>query len=233
MVEPIETNLATNSADIYDTLMELLRSGQLQPGQKLPTERALAEQHGVTRTKIQKAMGQLEEEKLIERKVGSGTFVSSRLISVMESIDAGIEESISTNFVDVTEARLAFEPWTCRNAASRATDSDKQALKEELEKLSATLIWKDYKDRIYLFFRCIYVIAGNAFLLKTFDTIIQNRRLVNYDGMTSESRVSSVVKQGMILSLGRFVSAIENNDEDLAEETSRAFLLQIISNIHI
>jgi GntR family transcriptional regulator len=54
-----------------------IRSGQLKPGELLPTEAKLCELYGVSRTTIRLALDQLAEEKLIIRQRGKGSYVES------------------------------------------------------------------------------------------------------------------------------------------------------------
>jgi GntR family transcriptional regulator len=59
---------------IYLLLRSQLTNGQLAPGLQLPSEPELAAEHGVSRVTVRRALGQLAEEGLIERRPGAGTF---------------------------------------------------------------------------------------------------------------------------------------------------------------
>jgi L-lactate permease len=63
---------------VAQQLLELIQSTQLQSGAKLPTERALAEQLGVSRTALREAIQKLASRGVLESRVGAGTFVGSR-----------------------------------------------------------------------------------------------------------------------------------------------------------
>lgn len=60
---------------IYSRLLEALKSGEYEAGGKLPSENELVEQFGASRPTVGRALAQLENEGLIVRKAGSGTFV--------------------------------------------------------------------------------------------------------------------------------------------------------------
>lgn len=62
--------------DIYDNLVKTFSSGNLKKGQKLPTERSLAEEYGVSRPTISKVLNRLQDEGILRRVVGAGTFLS-------------------------------------------------------------------------------------------------------------------------------------------------------------
>lgn len=61
---------------VYDTLQERIRSGRIRPGERLPAEKALAEEFDVSRITIQKAMSMLVQDGYIFRRPGRGSFAS-------------------------------------------------------------------------------------------------------------------------------------------------------------
>lgn len=74
--------------DLAEQLSERIRSGELPSGSRLPAEREFAESHGVSRVTLRQALALLEREGLIERRRGSGTYVSRRVsqpLSVLTS----------------------------------------------------------------------------------------------------------------------------------------------------
>ena len=74
---------AAEAAPLYIQISRSLKTaileGQLYPGGTLPPERELAHDLGVTRTTVRRALRQLEEEGLLKRYKGSGTYLSSPL----------------------------------------------------------------------------------------------------------------------------------------------------------
>lgn len=61
---------------VYHSLLERIRAGEFAPGDALPSERRLADQYGVSRITVISALDVLEQESLIERQHGRGTFVT-------------------------------------------------------------------------------------------------------------------------------------------------------------
>ncbi|HLO01534.1 MAG TPA: GntR family transcriptional regulator, partial [Symbiobacteriaceae bacterium] len=61
---------------IKQDLLESMESGRLQPGDRLPSERELTEQYGVSRMTVRQAIGHLEQEGFIRREQGKGSFVA-------------------------------------------------------------------------------------------------------------------------------------------------------------
>ena len=66
------------SKDIYAELLSQVEQGTWKPGDKLPTERELSERYGVSRPTVSRVLDQLRDLGLIERIVGSGTYLSSQ-----------------------------------------------------------------------------------------------------------------------------------------------------------
>lgn len=105
---------------IYLLLRDLILAGDLGPGARLPSEPALAEEHGVSRVTIRRALARLDEEALIERRAGSGTFVRAAApmvraaITDMSNVFAHLIEMGRT-----TEARLLGFDYMTPPAAIR------------------------------------------------------------------------------------------------------------------
>ena len=98
--------------------MEQIRSGELQPGDRLPPERELSAQLGVSRTAIREALRAMETVGYVESKVGGGTFVRAL---TMEDVAAPLCSTVGQDArmqTDLVEVRLLLET----EAAARAAD---------------------------------------------------------------------------------------------------------------
>ncbi len=122
--------------DGYQRLREFLtnavKEGAYAPGSRLPTERRLAEQFGVTRAMTRNALAELEAAKLIRRHVGRGTFVEQPADVVRGTPFCLPEESISP--ADYIETRLRFEPELAWMIVSGATAADFERMQSLLAK---------------------------------------------------------------------------------------------------
>lgn len=63
---------------IKQTILENIHAGRWKVGDSIPTEHALTEQFGVSRMTVNRALKELSEEKVLERRQGSGTFVAQQ-----------------------------------------------------------------------------------------------------------------------------------------------------------
>ncbi|NQY82020.1 MAG: FadR family transcriptional regulator [Alphaproteobacteria bacterium] len=115
-----------NAAAIYARIRnDIIRMKYLNQDQ-LPPERILAKRFGVARGTIRNALSTLEQEGLVARRRGSGTYVCFTAGSYLESI---IE---ITSPMQLIEARMAFEPHAARVAALNASEQDRQILREKV-----------------------------------------------------------------------------------------------------
>lgn len=94
-VHPIKPNKLSLSAQTQHYLVELIETGAYRPGQQLPAEKELAAQLGISRSTLREALLNLEQEGVVLRRHGVGTFVApgyehrlegglERLESIME-----------------------------------------------------------------------------------------------------------------------------------------------------
>ncbi|WP_068613782.1 GntR family transcriptional regulator [Paenibacillus tuaregi] len=98
---------------LKEMIVEDIESGRLNQGDKLPSERDLAEQHKVSRMTARHALSLLEREGFVERIVGAGTFVSNRKIQMdftfnsfsKSMLDLGMKPTTETLFMKVERAK--------------------------------------------------------------------------------------------------------------------------------
>jgi len=72
------------SAQLAQVVRELIRVGQLRPGDKVPSEPQLAREHQVSRDTAQRALAMLADEGLITRRRGVGSIVAAAVVPVTE-----------------------------------------------------------------------------------------------------------------------------------------------------
>lgn len=99
-----------------------LRSDRWQHGEKLPTERELGERYRVARNTVRRALQSLEDEGLIVRHVGRGTFKAGGGDRDTDPFEAQGIAAIGP--ADVTECRLLFEPELASLVVARASQAD-------------------------------------------------------------------------------------------------------------
>ncbi len=111
---------------------DLIASGILKQGRKLPSERDLAEMLRVSRPKLREALSVLEERGLVTTQHGEGTFVAALTGQAMLPALLALYERHEPAFFDYLEYRREQEGFAARLAARRATKADKERIAEIL-----------------------------------------------------------------------------------------------------
>ena len=212
---------------VYTQIRDLLRSGDIRPGERIPNERRLAELHGASRTEVRDALLVLKREGLVERKIGSGTYLSDRAPQIIELAEASVDMSLarSHDFHETLEARLLFEPAVAARAAEAPTKEFIDELHHALERILSAPTWLRFKEEIYGFSRLYYIEAGNGFLCWAFDQIVKSRRMNNFDGGTEQAPVAHLVRKHFHERLSRIADAINSEDPEQARCEVESFLV--------
>jgi DNA-binding FadR family transcriptional regulator len=134
------------SEAIVEQIRNLIRTEQLRPGDRLPSERDLGERMGVSRVTVREAMRVLEAGGLIEIRVGArgGAVVTTPSST---KIGSGLADLISLSpltAAEVTEARQVFELGIIPLVVERATDDDIAELREMVATHQAALKHGEY-----------------------------------------------------------------------------------------
>jgi len=115
---------------VVEQISGTIRQGTLKPGDKLPTESSLMNQHGVSRTVVREAISHLQAAGLVQTRHGIGTFVIERA-----QPNLGLEaENILTlrDVLSILELRIGIETETAGLAASRRSE-------DQVDELAAAL----------------------------------------------------------------------------------------------
>lgn len=114
-------------------IRDAITSGTLKPGDKLPTESGLTEQHQVSRTVIREAIASLRADSLVEVRHGVGVFVlqpqDGLLQGGLRNVDAGRVSSI----IEMLEVRAAIEIEAAGLSALRSSPAQQETIFECLE----------------------------------------------------------------------------------------------------
>ena len=114
------------TGNVVSQLRRMILEGHYSHEERLPAERDLAEEFDVSRGTIRTVLQHLEEQNLVKRKVGSGTYVTYR--------EPGNQQDISsiTSPLEMVEVRIAIEPQMVRLAISNASHRDLEELRKAL-----------------------------------------------------------------------------------------------------
>src|SRR2546423_5618457 len=119
-------SVARASSSIADQIRQAIVTGKLAQGERLPPERELAEQFGVSRVTVRDALRSLEAMGLLEVKVGArgAAFVTAPTGSKVAQTMSDMVLMSATTPEEIVEARLIVELGTVTLACARATPED-------------------------------------------------------------------------------------------------------------
>ncbi len=118
-----------NKNHVFLMLRKGITDGSYENGERLPPERNLAQQFGVARGTLREGLRELENAGLVERRQGSGTYVTYGVEDSQPSILGEVSP------LELMDSRLAIEPHVCRKAVLHATDADFRRLDRMLRNM--------------------------------------------------------------------------------------------------
>lgn len=124
--------------EILDQMKILFRTKQLSIGQKIPPERELAEQLGVSRSSLREALKVLGAIGVIDSRTGEGTVVAQAAPEQIGHLLTLVFASGQISTFDLYEARMVIEGEAAALAADRRTDAELSEMAKALEVLQTT-----------------------------------------------------------------------------------------------
>ena len=115
-----------------------IAAGRMRPGAKLPTEQALMEAMGVSRTVVREAVAALRAEGLVATRQGIGSFVAEAPGPGLFRIEPGQAETLK-DALHIMELRTAVETEAAGLAAERATRPQRRAIRAALGAIDAAI----------------------------------------------------------------------------------------------
>ncbi|MCM3715523.1 GntR family transcriptional regulator [Alkalihalobacillus oceani] len=221
MVDVKAVKKITVTEQIMEQIATLITTGKLKPGEKLPTERVLAEKFNVTRSRVRESLRALSLIGLITIKPGEGSFVKeSQLAFPAETITWIFHREIN-NLNEIYAARKLIESEVYLTAARNATDEQI----EHLERLAENIvkIKGDDQPDVYLhhideFDLYMGEICGNSIYAKLMQTIIHLRKETSLKILS----VPGSIEQSVALR-SKLIESIKKHDYEQVQENIDTF----------
>lgn len=219
------------SDDIVEQLEGMILEGTLKSGERLPAERALAEQFGVSRPSLREAIQKLAANGLLVSRQGGGNYVVETLGSTFSDPLLHLLESNPEAQRDLLEFRQTLEASCAYYAALRATEVDRERLTAAFDALQDCYARDDEVSRIEegaadaRFHLAIAEASHNAVLLHTirglFDLLKRNV-VTNIGGMYQQRTET----RDMLINQHRdlYLAIIEGRAEQAREVSTRHLL---------
>lgn len=215
---------------VIDEIQQQIINGTLNRGDKLPTERVLAEQLGVSRTSVREAMRALEVLGIVQVKQGGGNYIKDRF-------DDALVEPLSLMFMlneshpkEIVDLRKIIEVESAYRAAERITDEEIEELRGVIQQLRQRTKDKDEAMSVAYdkaFHYSICRIADN-FLFSNILNMLSNLM----DSLIEDARGIILLKEEnqeiLIKQHEKIFTALENKDPKAAATAMREHINLII-----
>lgn len=210
----VVNGLESKEKMIISEIKTLINTKNLEPGEKLPSERLLAERIGVTRGSIRNAIQKLESYGLLKSMPQSGTFISNLGRAALNGMIDQILNLPEPDFKSLVETRIFLEIKSVRFAAIRHTAEDLECIEQALEDYrTKTLSGKESVEEDLLFHLAIAQASHNPSLNQLMLSITPQiiTDFEKYHVCKSDMALSAIKEHEAI------VEAIRTKDPDQAE----------------
>ena len=176
-----KTENKTLQKEIVAKIRDLINYKNLEPGDKLPSERMLSEKFGVSRSHVREAIQKLEFYGILNSKPQSGTFISNIGQIAMNGMIEDILSLEGQDFKSLVETRILLELKTVRMAALRRTEEDLERIKLAFNAYKAKMLkGEDCLEEDLLFHLAIASASKNS-TMNTLMLLITPEIIVAYD----------------------------------------------------
>lgn len=196
------------SQGVTEQLIDLILSGELPAGEKLPPEKKLMDNFGIGRSSLREAIKAIEALGLVEVRVPEGTFVSENLGDFFTKHLALMSKIGFDNISELIEARLTIETQVAVLAAKKATKEDIKELTTCLKEMENATSDSEFQKWDLNFHKTLAEMSRNSFLIQVMKilheiTSIWIKKVIALDK----------IKENAIKQHKEVLTSIKNNDE--------------------
>ncbi|MFC0273470.1 FadR/GntR family transcriptional regulator [Metabacillus herbersteinensis] len=213
---------------VVDQIKEYFLNGELKPGDKLPTERELANLFNVSRTSVREALKKLEIKGLIEIRQGSGSFIKTSESSTLTvDLSSTIIHAEKKLIYEILELRRVLEVECAFLASRRATSEDLERIREALEMMDRSKNDVELGLQADVSFHINIVRAShNSIFLQLIQTLSEHMhntiQATRRHRLANPERVQDTIDEHKEIYL-----AIASGDADLAKHLMEKHITQI------
>lgn len=215
--------------EAIDKIKQMILSGRVRPGEKLPREADLAAELGLSRNSLREAVKALSLVNVLDVRQGDGTYATSLAPSLLlEALNFIIDFHRDDTVLEFLEVRRILEPAATAMAALRMTDEDKAELAKLLDAVTVDSPVDDFVATDIEFHKKIALGSGNSVLASLVDNMsMPTVRARVWRGMTEPHALERTLGEHRAIH-----RAIVNKDADLARSWATVHISGIESWLH-
>ncbi len=216
--------------DLAQLILARCEDPGFAPAGRLPDERSLAAELGVTRTLVRHALTVLEAEGRVSREVGRGTFLKAAPANVRLASDAGVRDVAEVGPGDVMAARRLIEPQMLPLVVAWATQRDFEELRRCLQGGAAAQDAAEFEVWDFALHHAIVAASRNQLLVAMYDLVERARKGEIWGSLKrrNDSRERRAAYQADHVQL---VDALCARDADEAMRVMQAHLARVEDNL--
>ena len=200
---------------MIDEIVKAIQEQRYQVGDRLPSERLLAEKIGVGRAAVREAFSALQVMGVIERRIGDGTYVAKGVerLTGVESALAALQENESLG--EVWEARRILEVILARLAIEKADPVDIEKMEKCFNAIASSIHSENYDDYTVAdrdFHLSLAAAAKNPFLERALSPVLE----ITHQQVATQVDKRYITQHGqeMIDRHRAILEALKNKDKD-------------------
>lgn len=214
-------------------LLKGLKSGSWPPGSRLPTERDLCANFGVSRSALRRVLLELREQGLITQKVGSGTYVAEKPGKAAGGMDAGTGRFLAVPSVspaELMEARLLLEPMLVDLIVNNASHTDFDRLEDCCARAEAAASLEAFEKLDSELHEQLALATHNALFISVFKLMAEIRESEEW-GFLKQKVLTAERREVLQKEHRRIVAALRQRDVDTARRAIFDHLAQARLNL--
>ena len=198
-------------------IKDMIITGELNPGDRLPPEKELSERLGLSRSSMREAVKALEVIRVLDVRRGDGTYVTSlepRLL--LEAMSFVVDLHDDSSILELFAVRRILEPAAAGLAATRITEPDVTALREQIASVDESTSVEGLVAHDLEFHGAIADLAGNSYLATLIESLSSRTvRARVWRGLTQENSIARTLSEHAAI-----VEALAIGDAKLVESLS-------------
>lgn len=139
--KPVQSEKLSHA--VVHQIEQLILRGILRPGERLPSERVLSDQMGVSRPSLREAVADLQTRGLLDSRAGAGLYVAKSLGAKFPAALSQLFSTHSEAVFDYLDFRRDMEGLACERAARLGSNTDLQVIDAIFKKMEAASLTPD------------------------------------------------------------------------------------------